>query len=222
MMMGALRANFARLLIATAVLGAMTWALLPGTVKGGPVLGWFFFSGLVGFGMGDLALFLAFQRIGSRLTVLLTQCLAAPIAALAEFAWMGTTISLGEAGSAVLIFGGVALAIAPGSRPCATARDRGRRAFFSAWWPPRGRDWAPRSAGRPNSSPPSAANPRTGSAPPFNASWEESSSPGWRSSWQGNGASPAPAPAPPANRPRLPAASGNGSSPTPWPAPSSE
>ncbi len=116
MMMGALPANFARLLIATAVLGAMTWTLFPATLKSGPVFNWFFFSGVIGFGMGDLALFLAFQRIGSRLTVLLTQCLAAPIAALAEFLWMGTTISLEEAGSAVLIFTGVALAIAPGAR----------------------------------------------------------------------------------------------------------
>ena len=182
MMMGALPANFARLFIATAVLGAMTWMLFPGTLQSGPVFNWFFFSGVIGFGMGDLALFLAFQRIGSRLTVLLTQCLAAPIAALAEYLWMGTTISLAEAGSAVLIFAGVALAIAPGARRLPTARAPGRRGSSSGSSRRRGRGWGPPSAGRPNSSRRSPTNPPTASAPRSRESSEASSSPDSRSS----------------------------------------
>jgi hypothetical protein len=49
-------------------------------------------SGVIGFGLGDIALYFALPRIGSRLTLLLTQCLAAPLAALAEWLWLGTAL----------------------------------------------------------------------------------------------------------------------------------
>ena len=48
---------------------------------------------VVGFGLGDWALFEALPRIGSGLTVLLAQCLAAPIAAITEWLWLGTEMT---------------------------------------------------------------------------------------------------------------------------------
>ena len=57
---------------------------------GGPAFPRLFLSGCVGFGIGDLALFQAYPRIGSRRTMVMVQCLAAPFAALAEWAWLGT------------------------------------------------------------------------------------------------------------------------------------
>ncbi len=63
--------------------------------------------------MGDLALFAAYPRLGSRLTSLMVQCLAAPFAAVIEWLWLGT-----RPGSAALICGavilvGVGMAVAP-------------------------------------------------------------------------------------------------------------
>jgi len=76
-------------------------------------LRWFFVSGVVGFGVGDLALFGALPRIGPRLAILLTQCLAAPIAALVEWRWLGTKLGAEEMVCAAIILVGVAIALAP-------------------------------------------------------------------------------------------------------------
>ena len=108
---GSLPANFWRLLIATFLLGL--WAHTRGAGIGGRAFVWFFWSGCAGFGLGDVALFLALPRIGSRLTVLLTQCLAAPLAAVGEWLWLGTTLTTAQIGSGCIILLGVALALAP-------------------------------------------------------------------------------------------------------------
>jgi drug/metabolite transporter (DMT)-like permease len=68
---------------------------------------------MIGFGMGDLALYQALPRIGPRLTVLLVQCLAAPFAALAEWLWMGTRLTPAQILAGVVILTGVAIAVAP-------------------------------------------------------------------------------------------------------------
>jgi drug/metabolite transporter (DMT)-like permease len=60
-----------------------------------------------------MALFGALSRIGPRLSILLTQCLAAPIGALAEWLWMGTTLSAADFGCSAVILAGVAVALAP-------------------------------------------------------------------------------------------------------------
>jgi drug/metabolite transporter (DMT)-like permease len=109
--LGGPTANLARLALATALLAA--WAHSFGGGLRGPALGWFFLSGVIGFGLGDMALFGALERIGPRLAILLTQCLAAPIGALAEYAWLGTTLTVREFGCAGLILTGVAVALAP-------------------------------------------------------------------------------------------------------------
>jgi len=79
----------------------------------GPGLGAFFLSGAVGFGLGDLALFLALPRIGSRLSLLLVQCLAAPIAAAAEWLWLGTVPGRLQLICGAAILAGVGFALAP-------------------------------------------------------------------------------------------------------------
>ncbi len=110
-MIGAQAANLGRLIVAAVLLGI--WAHAFGQGLRGPALPWFFASGVVGFGLGDLALFGALARIGPRLSILLTQCLAAPIAAATEYAWLGTAPRLPELICAGVILAGVALALAP-------------------------------------------------------------------------------------------------------------
>jgi drug/metabolite transporter (DMT)-like permease len=109
--LGGTTANFLRLCLATLFLGL--WAHGFGQGFGGGAMPWFFLSGIIGFGMGDLALYQALPRIGPRLTILLVQCLAAPFAAVAEWIWMGTTLTSRQIGLAVVILCGVAIAIAP-------------------------------------------------------------------------------------------------------------
>lgn len=110
--LGAARANLGRLLVAAAVLGA--FAHTAGNGFASASLGWFVLSGVIGMGLGDLAVFAALPLLGSRLTVLMTQCLAAPIAALGEWAWLGTRLTWSQAAWGLVILGGVALAIMPG------------------------------------------------------------------------------------------------------------
>lgn len=104
-------ANLSRLLVAASLLGL--WAHLYGAGLGGASLPWFFLSGVIGFGLGDMFLFGALPRIGPRLAILLTQCLAAPIAAAAEWAWLGTNLRATDMAYAGVILVGVAIALAP-------------------------------------------------------------------------------------------------------------
>ena len=70
-------------------------------------------SGVVGFGVGDLALYSALPRIGARLAILLTQCLAAPVGAIVEWLWLGTTMHPWQILWGTIILAGVALALWP-------------------------------------------------------------------------------------------------------------
>src|SRR5688572_14366350 len=109
--LGGSLANLSRLLLAAVLLGI--WAHAFGGGLQGSGLPWFVLSGVIGFGLGDMALFGALARIGPRLSILLTQCLAAPIGAFAEWIWMGTALTPAEFGCAGVILGGVAIALAP-------------------------------------------------------------------------------------------------------------
>src|SRR4029453_12397823 len=104
-------ANIARLALAAFLLGL--WAHGFGGGLGGAGLPWFFLSGIVGFALGDTALFGALQPIGPRLTILLTQCLAAPIATSVEWAWLGTKLKPIELIFSTVISPGAALRPAP-------------------------------------------------------------------------------------------------------------
>lgn len=110
-MLGGNEANFWRLSLSTLMLGVIAHAW--GLGLGGGVFDILLISGIIGFGIGDVALFQALPRIGSRLTVMLVHCLTAPIAAFTEWAWMGTVMTTKEIVCAVVILGGVAIALAP-------------------------------------------------------------------------------------------------------------
>lgn len=108
---GSQRANLSRILLAAVLLAL--WAHLFGKGFDGPSLPWFLLSGFVGFGLGDLALFGALPRLGPRLTILLTHCIAAPLAAFTEWSWLGTTLGWKEIVCAGVILIGVVVALAP-------------------------------------------------------------------------------------------------------------
>ena len=108
---GAVRANLGRLLVATAVLGLFAHTLGYGFAS--VSVGWFLLSGVIGMGLGDLGVYAALPLLGSRLTVLMTQCLAAPIAALGERLWLGTRLTALQVLWGLVILAGVAVAIMP-------------------------------------------------------------------------------------------------------------
>lgn len=110
--LGGVRANFWRMVLATLLLAA--WAFTMGQGLLGAGFRTLLWSGALGFGLGDVALYQALPRIGSRLSILLVHCLAAPVAAAAEWIWLGNTLSAAQMLGAALILGGVALALAPG------------------------------------------------------------------------------------------------------------
>ena len=110
-LLGGTEANFWRLCFATSLLAI--YAHLFGSGLAGSALPVLFISGCIGFGIGDMALFQALPRLGSRLSVMLTLCLSSPIAALMEWGWLGTGLSWAEILCGVVILGGVALALAP-------------------------------------------------------------------------------------------------------------
>jgi drug/metabolite transporter (DMT)-like permease len=109
--LGGARSNLGRLLIATVVLGLFAHTLGHGFQSAS--VPWFVASGIIGMGLGDLAVFAALPLLGSRLTVLMTQCLAAPLAALGEWLWLGTRLTFAQVGWGLLILAGVAIAITP-------------------------------------------------------------------------------------------------------------
>ena len=113
--LGSTLANFYRLLLAVLILGA--WAHAAGLGLGGGALGWFFVSGLAGFGLGGVAMFQALPRLGSSLAMLLVQCGSVVVAAGLEWAWLGTRLTAMQSACIVLTLAGVALGLLPPSRP---------------------------------------------------------------------------------------------------------
>ncbi len=109
--LGALRANFRRLLVACVFLGL--FAHLVGRGFASASLNWFLLSGLIGMGLGDLGVYGALPFLGSRLTVLMTQCLAAPIAAVGEWLWLGTQLTREQIFWGSVILAGVVVALMP-------------------------------------------------------------------------------------------------------------
>ena len=109
---GGLRGNLLRLILSTLVLGVIVLIGFRDSLSW-PTFGWLFVSGLIGFGFGDVALFLAYERLGSRLTILLNLCLAPVFAALVEWLWLGNAIPLTPLLAMEVILIGVILAIRP-------------------------------------------------------------------------------------------------------------
>ena len=113
--LGGTEANFWRLCVATTILAA--YANTFGVGLSGPAFPCFLLSGLLGFGVGDLALFQALPRLGSRVSIMLVHCIAAPFAGILEWLWMGTAITPMELVSVVILGVGVCLAIAGDQKP---------------------------------------------------------------------------------------------------------
>jgi drug/metabolite transporter (DMT)-like permease len=111
-LLGGVEANFWRVWVAALMLGL--WAHLAGQGLSGKSFPTFFLSGLVGFGVGDVALYQALPRIGSRLSILLVHCVAAPFGAVLEWLWLGTPLTVSQMLAGATILGGVAVALAPG------------------------------------------------------------------------------------------------------------
>jgi len=109
--LGANTANFGRVLVAVVLLGA--WAYGFGLGLGGGGFGWFFVSGVIGFGLGDMALFHSLPRLGPRLSSLMINCLAAPFGTVIEWFWLDTRLSVLQILGGLTILAGVGLALAP-------------------------------------------------------------------------------------------------------------
>jgi len=110
--LGGVEANFWR--ICGAFVFLAVWANFFGAGTTGAAFSLFVLSGLAGIGLGDTAYFQALPRLGSRRTVLLSQCLTAPCAALVEWLWLGTKLNLAEIFCIIVILAGVAIAMSPG------------------------------------------------------------------------------------------------------------
>lgn len=106
------QANLARLILASLVLG--TISCLFGLRISGVAFPILYLSGCVGFGMGDLAMFQAYPRIGARRTILLIQCLAAPFGAILEWLWLKHAPTVPQAIYGSIILLGVGIALMPG------------------------------------------------------------------------------------------------------------
>ena len=115
LLLGSLQANFWRLLVAAVLLGA--WAHLCGGGVGGRAFGWFLVGGLVGFGIGGVAMFQSLPRLGSSLSTLIVQCGSAVVALVVEWLWLGTHLSFSQLACVGLTLAGITIGLLPHSLP---------------------------------------------------------------------------------------------------------
>ena len=113
---GPVQANCFRLCIACSVLGLVTWAI--DTSRGVSSLhaesfAGLYWSGMIGFGVGDIALFLAYSKLGSRLTILINWCSAALFAAAGDWWMRGHGLSLPQWTAVAAIMAGLFVALWP-------------------------------------------------------------------------------------------------------------
>lgn len=108
-------ANRWRLVVAIAMLSVLVCAA--GTMPRGEAFLWLLASGAVGLGIGDLAMYRGYEVVGPRLIALLTQCLAAPVAGIVEWAWLGTAPRPMQVMWIAVTLIGVGLALGPRSLP---------------------------------------------------------------------------------------------------------
>ena len=102
-------ANLGRLLVALVAVGA--FVALSGRQPFTAGWGWLILGGVLGLGVGDIALFHALPRIGVGLTMLLTQCLAAPFALVLEYSTLGHAPTGPQMAASLVILTGVAIAL---------------------------------------------------------------------------------------------------------------
>lgn len=120
LLLGPTTANLWRLLLATLLLGAWAWSFGHGV---GAAFGWFFASGVAGFGIGGFLMFHALPRAGSNVANLVVQCGSAVAAFVIAWAWLGEQLRGAELAALTLILAGVILGTAPRSFPQLTPRQ---------------------------------------------------------------------------------------------------
>jgi len=89
------------------------WANTFGGGFAGQALPIFIVSGLIGIGLGDVTFYSALPLLGSRLALLVLQCLTAVFAIIIEWVWLGTRLTAGELLCGAVVFTGVAIALHP-------------------------------------------------------------------------------------------------------------
>jgi drug/metabolite transporter (DMT)-like permease len=129
-LIGGTEANFWRVTCATVLLGI--WAYLFGAGLEGDAFPMFLLSGLVGVGLGDLAVFQGLPRLGPQLAMLLIICLPAPMGAVMEWCWLGTALSAKQILCGLVILAGVGVALTPTERLKIPRRQVFLGALFSA------------------------------------------------------------------------------------------
>ncbi len=112
--LGSTLANFYRLLLAVIILGV--WAHAAG-LGFGSAFGWFFVSGIAGFGLGGVAMFQALPRLGSSVAMLIVQCGTVLVAETLEWVWLGTRLTAVQVSLAGATVAGVAIGLLPRSWP---------------------------------------------------------------------------------------------------------
>ena len=116
---GPLQANAARLTIACVVLGFLTWTVdaarnVPSLhAEVWPALLW---SGLAGFGLGDVTMFLAYPKLGSRLTLLTVYSAATLFAAAGDWWLLGEPLRGPQWTGVAAILGGLGMVLWPDGR----------------------------------------------------------------------------------------------------------
>jgi drug/metabolite transporter (DMT)-like permease len=128
---GGAEANFWRICTATFFLAL--WAHIFGDGLAGAALPLFVASGFFGIGLGDTGYFQALPRLGSRRTVLLTQCFIPPFAILIEWLWLGTKLTGIQFFCVAVILTGVAVALAPSDHAKIPPRQLWLGIFFTTF-----------------------------------------------------------------------------------------
>jgi drug/metabolite transporter (DMT)-like permease len=127
---GTIHANLGRLLIGMFFLGL--WTITLGHGFSGAGLPVFLLSGVVGMGIGDIAFFAALPLLGSRLTIMMMQCLSVPVAIIVERWWLGTRLSLAQLLCSAVILAGIMVALMPTRKDPPKVKVRGVGIIFGA------------------------------------------------------------------------------------------
>jgi len=99
-----------RLGIAMTLLGVMAWLISPVPLAS-PAIPWLVVSGAIGFGAGDIALFLAYPHLGARLTLLINLCAAPVFGTVGEWCLTGGRPGVLQSFYCALIIAGVVIAL---------------------------------------------------------------------------------------------------------------
>ena len=110
-LLGGIRANLGRLLVAVVLLAI--WAHAWGNGWGGGQFERLFLAGAIGFGLGGLCMFQAFPRIGSTLSLLVVECAAAVSTAGLSWWFLGAALTPLQIVSGLVSIGGVLVGLAP-------------------------------------------------------------------------------------------------------------